>query len=379
MKRIIIVLLAGVVLFWGSTANAAVFASGDNYVLPQTQSIDSNLYASAGSVIIAGPAKADLFLAGGSVSVTGTVAKDLYLVGGNINILNDVGEDLRVAGGNITIGAKIEGETMAAGGQIVILPTAVLNKNLYVAGGQVIIDGAITGDVFVRGGSVSILGTINGNVDIIAKQVVIGDNAVINGVLKYKSSQETIIPATAKIQNVEYSKLSEMGHDQSGAWYAGFVLMLFLRFIITTVVALILFLIFKKGSTSLVLNTFSGFWKKVLTGFIAIILIPIAAIIVAVTIIGLPLTMITFTIYMLLHAFACLATGAVVGTWVFSLFNKDKENKFKISWVTVLVGNIVLLLLALIPVVGWICGLIFFLATFGQLFTFLREWLKRLR
>jgi cytoskeletal protein CcmA (bactofilin family) len=380
MKKICFALVViAVAILAAGTANAAVFAGQNNYVLPSAETVDSNLYVSGGNVNVSGIANEDAFLAGGSISVTGKVAKDLFVVGGNINISNEIGGDLRMMGGNISIGSKIAGETMVAGGQISILLSAVLNRQVYIAGGQLVLDGTINGNAVVKGDSVEIYGTINGNVDIETQKLVVGNNAVINGVLKYKSPTEIIVPATAKIQSVEYTKSEVMVKKAANNRYGMFALAQLFRFIGTAIIALILFFIFRKGSSNLVLNIFSGFWKKVFAGFAVLILLPISGILVAITLVGIPLSMIAGLIYILFSVLSGIGAGAVLGTWLFSLFNKNKTNKYQVSWVTVLAGSFALFLFGLIPFIGWLVYTLFFLALFGQLFLVLFEGMKKAR
>ncbi len=78
--------------------------------------------------------EADIILAGTNVSVDGTVAGDLIAVGQNITINGTVEGSLIAIGSKVVINGSVQGTTYVAAVTMVIGPQATLERNLYYSG-----------------------------------------------------------------------------------------------------------------------------------------------------------------------------------------------------------------------------------------------------
>jgi hypothetical protein len=85
---------------------AAEIASGDTYHLPAGQTIDNDLYVTAGEIIIDGVVNGDLVAMGGYIEINGEVTEDLLAAGGGIVINGVVGDDVRAAGNGVTLARR---------------------------------------------------------------------------------------------------------------------------------------------------------------------------------------------------------------------------------------------------------------------------------
>ena len=77
--------------------------SGGQITIPADQTVDGDLYASGGRVLIEGTVDGDLIAAGGQVTITGDVSGDLMASAGAVDISGEVGGDARVAAGQTTV------------------------------------------------------------------------------------------------------------------------------------------------------------------------------------------------------------------------------------------------------------------------------------
>lgn len=377
MKKIIIALSVGFILLGFSPALASTFASGDSYNLPSGQTLNSNLYTAGGNINLSGTVNGDAFAAGGTIMSMGKISNDLNAAGGNIIVSGQVGDDLRVAGGSISVSSKVGGEALMAGGQVVLTPEAVINKDLTTSGGTVILNGIIDGNVLVYGQKVELLGTVNGNVKAMTAELVLDPKTIIKGTLSYSAPSEVQVPSGAQIGKIDYTKHEfQTKNAANRAAIGGFW---FYKVIAGIVVALILYFVFRRGTTNLITGSLKKFWTKVLFGFAALILIPIAGIIVAVTFVGLPLSIMTALIYLLFFGLSTIGAGAVFGTWIFSLFNRTNPPQYRITWVTITVGIIVLSIIAIVPFLGWLVAFIFTLALLGEMWHQLYHGLVKIR
>ena len=71
--------------------------SGSQITISAEETVDGDLYASGGRVIVEGSVDGDLIAAAGQVTISGEVTGDLMASGGAVDISGEVGGDARVA------------------------------------------------------------------------------------------------------------------------------------------------------------------------------------------------------------------------------------------------------------------------------------------
>jgi cytoskeletal protein CcmA (bactofilin family) len=349
---------------------AATVKGGKSYSLAKGETITDDLYAAGGNVTIAGNVMGDAVVSGGMVIVTGNIQQDVLIAGGNLSVLGPVGDDVRAAGGNITISAPVAGDVLAAGGQVVIASGADVGKDAVLAGGSITIDGHVKGKVDASGGEVTINGTVDGNVSIKSGRVILGEHAVINGSLSYQSLKQATIATGAVIKGqTNYQQLqgASRGQIARARIFGGIfkVIMLFIS-------AWVLHLIFRRRSTKVIARPIATFWWHLLWGFISIIIIPIAAVILMVTVVGIPLGIITLIGYFLLLALSWIITPVIIGSLVYMWWEKSRASGNttmvpRVNWETILLGVLVFTIVGYIPVIGWLVNCVFMLVAFGTL------------
>ncbi|MFA5062155.1 MAG: hypothetical protein WC526_03340 [Patescibacteria group bacterium] len=351
-----------------SPTMAATFKGGQEYTLSKNQSINDNLYAAGSNLTIDGNVNGDAFLVGSNISALGTTTKDLYIAGAAINIFGNVGDDLRVAGSMININAPVGGELMVAGAQINI--SSNISKDVYAAGASVNINGNVNGKLTVRGSDVKINGTISKDVDVIAEKLTIGSGAVINGNLIYKAPKPATVEQGATIKGeTKYTEQVYKAQPRAkNVTVAAIAAAWLFKMILSVFAGLILFLIFRKGITGLTVYAVTNFWKELLRGFIIMVVLPVAMIFAAITVLGLPLALIAGLIYTLYFILAHIGAGIILGSLVFKWLSRSPE--YKVSWVSAVVGIIMINVIMLIPIIGWLFCLAFCLVAFGTLFYF---------
>jgi len=102
-----------------------------------------------------------------------------------------------------------------------------------------------------------------------------------------------------------------------------------------------------------------------LRGFIAVVVIPIAAMLACVSIIGIPIGILLMLGYMGLLVmgaiFSVIFAGSLLHKWI------KKPEGYAVSWKTILLGSVALGVVTLIPFVGWIITLGFFFMSVGAI------------
>jgi cytoskeletal protein CcmA (bactofilin family) len=156
-RRALAVALAAVVLLGAVPAVAvAETRSGGTVVVEEGETVDGDLTASGGTVVVRGTVNGNLQAFAGTVIVDGTVTGDVQAFAGTVRIAGEVGGDVQASGGSVTLaeGATVDGSLQAGAGSVVVAgsvggnaelggDTVVLRSTADVAG-NVRYDGELT-------------------------------------------------------------------------------------------------------------------------------------------------------------------------------------------------------------------------------------------
>ncbi len=310
----------------------------------------------------------DAFAAGCSVDIDAPVDGDVLAAGGNVRIAAPIGQTLYAAGGSLAVNAAIGRSARLAGGDVEIGPKAQVGGNVTVGGGKVRILGAVKGYVRAAGGEVRIDGPIDGDVIATAGTVELGPNARIAGKLRYASRNELARDAAAQVKDgVERLQFegkwaaperAKHSFAARGGWIWSIGLMIIAAVLVAALPAF-------SARVSAALRSRSGF--SLLIGFVALVCIPAAALILLFTIIGLPLALLTIALYLalLLIGYVCVGIGA--GDWALARLAPARASQLGWRIVAAVLGMLVLTLLARIPYLGGFVVLIALLLGLGAL------------
>lgn len=348
------------------SALAAEFRGDKSGVTSVNDAVNNDLYAAGSSVSVSGGVSGDVLLAGSNVSVSGNVGEGLLAAGGTVTVMGNVSDDVRIAGGNIFVNGAVAHDVIVLGGQVNISSSATVGRDLVVLGGTVVVNGPVNGNVWVRGGDVTINAPIKGSVDVAAKKLAFGSAAKIGGKLMYSSPSEMPLPGGLAQYGVEYKKMIEKTTDDAkGAIAALMTIGFLIKLISLFVLALLFTAVFKKRSAALTQGAMAGFGWNLLYGFAVLVLVPIAALILLITIIGAPLALIAISAYGILLAVAGFLAPILIGSWILKLVRKTGD--YPVNVYAVLIGILVFGLAGLIPLLGWIFGCVFVLVALGTL------------
>lgn len=151
---------------------------------------DRNVYAGGSQVRPAGVVKGDFSAAGGKVIVDAAVAGDAALAGGSVDVRAPVGDDVRAVGGDVTIESTVGGELFATGGNVTLASSSAVGRGASIYAGTVSVDGRVGGDLRATARTVTINGDVRGNVHLVAEDIALGPKARIGGTLTYVSGAE---------------------------------------------------------------------------------------------------------------------------------------------------------------------------------------------
>lgn len=373
-KRYLILSLSLVLLFSALSVSAAEFIfpeKGGSIIINEEL---ENIYTGGNVVSINANVKKGLHASGNTINLNANVEGNFLVGGGTIIVKGNVGGTMYAGGGSIIIEGAIADDLFVAGGDIILTESSSVGGDLIVGAGTIVINGPIGGDIRLRGGEVIINSKVGGNVDIKIEKLELGDNAEIAGNFKYASKEEIEIDESKVLGEITFEQIKTVKAGLFGnlKMLIGLItIALLLKFLSAIAIGLIFVYLLKKFTKDIVKNSLQKFWPNLGLGLASLILIPIVAIILAISIIGLWLAGLIMVLYCLLLLLSSVFAGIILGTWLIKVLAKKKE--YVIDWKAVLVGVIVIKIIILIPFIGWLAKLIFLLMSLGALM----RWLYR--
>jgi cytoskeletal protein CcmA (bactofilin family) len=137
--------------------------SGQTVDVPAGQTVQGDLVATGGTIRIDGRIDGDLVATGGQITVAGTVTGDVMAAGGNITISGQVDGDARLAGGQVRVEGRVGEDLLVGAGQATVASGAQVGGDLIFGAGRMVLDGAVAGSVLGSTGNYTRAGSVGGS------------------------------------------------------------------------------------------------------------------------------------------------------------------------------------------------------------------------
>lgn len=290
----------------------------------------------------------DLTAFSGTVIVRGTINGDLTAFTGNVFVDGEVNGNLEAFAGNVRINGTVTGDASAFGGNIFLEEGARVGGQLDARGGNVVVEGDVGGDAQLG-----------------ASTITIGESAVIGGSLTYDGQLDRA--EGAQIAG-EVRQDSSLGADEQfggplvpnwAGWLYGFL--------VNLVLGAVVLLVFPRFSKDLADQTTSAPLLSGVVGLLAFVGIPILAILLFISLVGIPLGLIAILVFPILLWFGYVYGAFSVGAWLLS--QTDTESR----WLALLAGLLLVSLVGFVPIVGGLVQFLVLLLGLGALALSLRD------
>lgn len=316
--------------FLGSqTADAASFIHTNSFSLAEGKALTDDLWLSANSVEIKGQVKNDLFLmatAGswkspiekeGNILLAGQLENDVWAVGDTIALTGAVQDHARLLARIIMVNGAVSNSSIFAGNSIHLTQAARMGRDVLIFGENVIVEGNVDGNLRVFGKSVTLAGKCAGNVSITAGDIVVLPQAQIAGNFIYSSPDELVLDKGVVLHGQlirEAEEISKTERKPLISWPSLFLQSwLFIGALCVGALMLFLFPAFLNESAARIQNSF---WKCMAVGFVAICLVPMACFFLAISLVGLPLALLTAMAFTALSYLCKIIVALVIGTLI---------------------------------------------------------------
>lgn len=287
----------------------------------------------------------------GSVIVRGTVEGDVSAFAGNVLITGTVEGDVSTATGNLRIPGTVEGDVSAGAGNVHLEEGGVVGGNFQVGAGNVRIDGEIGGDATVG-----------------AETITLGENAAIAGSLTYDGNLGGNYDAVAG----EITRDTSLGGGEMFQPISS-IAVAFYGFLVNLVLGALLLAAFPAFSRSVADRVATAPLRSGLIGLGVVVGVPIALVLLLITVIGIPISLAGMVAFALFAWVALVYGRFAVGAWLLSLVGADNR------WLALILGLLIGAVLTLVPYVGGLLNAVIFLLGLGALATVLYDGFRRRR
>jgi cytoskeletal protein CcmA (bactofilin family) len=356
LKIIVLAVLAIVPLQFA--AAETIVRTGDAVSLAQNQTVEGDFYGLGSTVALSGTVTGDAHVAGGTVTVNGPINQDVFIVGGTVNLGSTVGDDVRIIAGDVTISQPVTGSLFVIGGRLNVLSTATVGGDILFYGGEATIEGEVGGQLLGNAERIRVDGTVKGGVNVTAPFLSLGDRANITGDVQYVSRNE-LTRGTGAVVSGSVVR-NDVVEETTTATELRAPLIMFLVSLFAT---LTLYLLFRVRVEALGAAAVSRFGFKALIGFATFVAMPIAVLVLLLSMLGTIVGLIGLATFMLLILVALALMSVVAGSFVMLLITKKAE----VTVLSILAGAAAVNAFLFIPVIGPVVVLLLFFITLGTI------------
>lgn len=323
-------------------------------VFAETNESAKNLFYSGDNINETVDGKSDVYIAGNSISLGGTVESDVIVAGNTINIdVESVGGSVRAAGYSVNIDSQIN-RNITACANVINIKSNTKAKGIYILGGNISFLGEAE-DLYISGDKVELNGVVTGNVKINCSELVIGENARVDGELELESQNEPIVLGNFNTSKINFEKI-EINNEDNNSFIGASLIGKTISLITAIILVVLITLLCKRYLLNSYNRLVSKPWLPFLVGFATLVIVPILAIILCFTVVCIPVSIISILIYSVLIYIAPIISGIVVGRVVFRNMNE---------YLSGIVFTVIIKVITFIPYVGAIVGFACLLLSLG--------------
>ena len=309
-----------------------------------------NYYAAGDRIEIRGPILGDAVLAGRDVEIRQAVDGDVLGVGWRVTLSGAAHDDVRIAGGNVRLDAPVDGDVTVGGGDVTTGPQVRVAGRAWVSGATVRLEGAFARDLRIAGRHVQLGADVTGPVEVVAEQIEILPGARLRGPLMYRSPQAAAIAPGAVLEGPVTFKRVDARELRQGRATRGVSSLLFGLHIFITGLLVIVLVPRVALDVAATLRRQPG--RSLVTGFALLVTLPIAAILLMISILGLPLGVAIVALYLVALLVGLVTTAFVVGQLEAGLLRRAPASTRGSHAALLLAGVVTLAVLRSLPVVG---------------------------
>lgn len=341
---------------WGSST----VRTGEIISVSPDQIVEDDFYGMGNSVVVSGEVVGDLLVGSAELTVNGKVGSDMTVASARVDIHGTVNDDARILAGEVLVAGEVKGDLVVVAKTLKVLDSAKIEGDILFFGTDADISGVVGGNIF---GSINekirVDGEVKGDIDVKTLALTLGDKANIGGGVKYTSLNELTRAQNAHV-NKDIVRNDPISDVEEGNIFKDVLVVFF----VLGFSSLVTYLFFQGFMRKVIVNTRTHLLRNTIIGFAVLFLMPIAASILIISILGGLLGGILLMIYFLLLIASIILMGATAGSFI---ARTTADNYGDVPILFVLLGAFSLIALLFIPIVGPIIFVGLLLMTLGSL------------
>ena len=296
------------------TAGAMEFhKSQATYELLKDETVKTDLFVTCTRARIDGTVEGDVFFFGQSIDISGHIKGDAIIFTQSARISGQVDGNIRSFANNLTITGTVSKNVLTFNEVMNLDSSGKVGGSLTAFVQSLGIDGHLGRDVMAMDGETVISGTVGGEVHVKGDHMSIVSSAQVDGPVLYEGEHPANVASAAKLASpVQFTQRVHKSEYMEGhyylwrvIWTAAFVLF-----------GIVLILLMPKFSGETVAAA-ERFGAPVGLGVLIFFGVPIAAVIACITVVGIPLGILTLGVWFLAINCAEIVVGTVVGNLLF--------------------------------------------------------------
>jgi len=270
-----------------------------------------NYYAAGNRVVVSAPMPADVLVAGRDVEIREPVAGDIAAVGWRIALAGRAEDDVRLAGSDVSIDAPVQGDLTVAGGSVRLGPAVSVSGRTWITGGSVVVEGVLERDVAIAAAEVVIDGEVRQPIHVVAEKLEVRPGARLLGPVTYRGPSDAVISDQATVTGPFTFTRVEQREVRRARETPAVSTFLFTAHLFLAGVLVIAFL--PRTEQSVVKTLRARPWVSLLAGFTLLVTVPIAAVVLMLTVLALPIGLMLAAAYAVALFVGLLTTAFFLG------------------------------------------------------------------
>ncbi len=256
--------------------------------------VSEDLYALGGRVTVAGTVEGDLLVLAGELTITGTVEGDVVgLVWGSTRISGDVEGSVRLAGLRLEVGGDVHDDISSLVAESRL--SGVFGRDVLILAGETIVDGRVERNVWAEAWRLEVDGAVGGNVEARVDDLRLGDSARVGGNVSFRASGRASISEDAVVAGTTTRR-----EVLSPVWAKAVMRLFFWLGVAAFLVAGLLFLwLLPRSGRRAVEIVGERPWRSLLVGTAALLVPPLLAVPLFLTLVGLPVAVLLLLAWVL--------------------------------------------------------------------------------
>ncbi len=271
-----------------SITTFASLVTTDLFIVSKDDPVEEDVYVTSMSGKIDGVIDGDLVIFTGDLTISGTVTGTVTVFSSGSVVVEPTGTiigSLRGTAVSVTVRGEVGDDVFVTAPSVVIGESATVGRDAMVFAGTGRIEGIVERDVRGRTMRLVVDGTVGGDLDVATQKLEVGPDAAIEGDVLYRSPVAASIAPSAAITGTT-TRLPTQSNFVYGIILALANVIGFFGFLVVGIVVLSLF----RGSSSRAAGAIvTRPIRSLLVGLVTVIVLPAGVVVLAVTLVGIPL------------------------------------------------------------------------------------------